>query len=110
MGGVVIPLALCALYAVAAATGLPGAPGGFGSLPEVMALFTAPGAAVAGWVHYLAFDLLVGGWIVRDARARGRSHLLVLPCLFLTLMLGPVGPLTWLALRMVAPCLRGAFA
>lgn len=37
--------------------------GGFGSLDEVRALFAVPGLLVAGWVHYLAFDLFVGVWI-----------------------------------------------
>ncbi len=101
-GGIAMPLALSALYAIAAAIALPGAPGGFGSLPEVMALFADPGAATVGWVHFLAFDLLVGGWQARDARARGVPHLAVLPCLFLTLMLGPVGLLAYLGLRAIA--------
>lgn len=94
-GGIAIPLALCALYAVTVAV----APGGFGSLAEVMALFTAPGAVLAGWLHYLAFDLLIGGWQVRDARRRGVPHLAVIPCVFLTLLLGPVGLLAYLGLR-----------
>ena len=101
LGGVAVPLALCALYVACAALSLPGAEGGFGSLADVMILFTAPGAVLAGWVHYLAFDLLVGGWQVRDARARSVPHLAVLPCLFLTLMLGPVGLLAYLGLRIL---------
>lgn len=100
-GGIGLPLALCALYAVVAAIALPGAPGGFGSLAQVTALFTAPGAVLAGWIHFLAFDLLVGGWQVRDARRRGVPHLAVIPCLVLTLMLGPVGLLAYLALRAI---------
>jgi len=26
---------------------------------------------LAGWTHYLAFDLFIGGWEVRDAQRRG---------------------------------------
>jgi hypothetical protein len=79
----------------------PDAPEGasFGTLPGVMAFFTSPHAALAGWVHYLVFDLFVGAWEVRDARRRGIPHLWVLPCLFFTLMLGPIGLLLYLALR-----------
>ncbi|UWQ16921.1 ABA4-like family protein [Jannaschia sp. M317] len=99
LGGVAIPLLLSVAYAVSAALWLPGAPGGFDSLANVMTLFTQPGPTMTGWVHYLAFDLLVGAWQVRDARARGVPHLAVVPCLFLTLMLGPVGLLSYLALR-----------
>ena len=54
---------------------------------------------LVGWVHYLVFDLFVGAWIVRDARRRGIHHGLVLPCLFFTLMLGPIGLLLYAGLR-----------
>ena len=67
------------------------APGGFGSLAEVMALFTMPEIALAGWIHYLAFDLFVGAWEVRTARREGIAFLLVLPCLVLTFLFGPAG-------------------
>jgi hypothetical protein len=73
--------------------------GGFGSLEGVMLLFTSPHAVLAGWIHYLAFDLFVGAWEVRDARRHGLSHWMVVPCLALTLMLGPFGLLTYLVLR-----------
>jgi hypothetical protein len=95
-----IPLLLGTVYVAAFATN-PGTPdgGGFGTLPAVMALFTSPHVALGGWVHYLVFDLFVGSWEVRDARRRGIPHRAVLPCLFFTLMVGPVGLLLYLALR-----------
>ena len=73
----------------------------FGSLEGVMGLFTDPRAVLAGWVHYLAFDLWVGSWEVGDAKKRGINHMFVLPCLFFTFMLGPVGLLLYLVLRAV---------
>ena len=73
--------------------------GGFSSLKGVMTLFTSPHFALVGWVHYLVFDLFVGAWEVRDARRRSISHWFVVPCLFLTLMLGPIGLLAYLTLR-----------
>ena len=73
--------------------------GSFGSLEGVMIFFTVPHAALAGWLHYLAFDLFVGAWEVRDARRCGIHHLWVVPCLALTLMLGPLGLLAYLGLR-----------
>lgn len=76
-----------------------GAAGGYGSLPDVQALFVQPEIALAGWVHYLAFDLFVGAWAVRTARAEGIAHLLVLPCLILTFLFGPAGLLAFAALR-----------
>ncbi len=75
--------------------------GGFGSLPEVVELFRSPAMVLTGWVHYLAFDLFIGGWALRDAQHRGVPHLLLLPCLGLTLMFGPVGLLAYFVVRRV---------
>jgi SNF family Na+-dependent transporter len=52
-----------------------------------------------GWVHFLAFDLFIGAWMVRDARRLKILHLAVIPCLLVTFLLGPVGLLTYLVLR-----------
>ncbi len=46
---------------------------------------------LAGWIHYLAFDLFVGSWEVSDAHAQGIHHLLLVPCLLATFMVGPAG-------------------
>ncbi len=73
----------------------------FGSLPGVMQLFTNEGAVLAGWVHYLAFDLMVGLFILNDAGKNNISHWLIIPCLFFTFMLGPVGLFLYLLIRMV---------
>ena len=54
---------------------------------------------LAGWIHYLCFDLFIGSWEVRDSEQRGISHWLVLPCLFFTFMLGPVGLLLYFTIR-----------
>ena len=67
-----IPILLGTVYAFALATA-PEPPEGasFGSLRGVMLFFTVPESALAGWVHYLAFDLFIGAWEVRDAQRRG---------------------------------------
>jgi hypothetical protein len=75
------------------------AEGGFGSLSDVMKLFTSEWVVLAGRIHYLAFDLFVGSWEVRDAEERGISHWFVIPCLFFTFMFGPVGFLLYQILR-----------
>jgi len=78
----------------------PGGTGGnFSSLAGVMKLFDAPGGAVLGWVHYLAFDLFIGIWIARDADQKGFGRVVQIPFLFLTLMAGPVGLFGWLIVR-----------
>ena len=81
------------------ATRFAGSAGGFASLAAVATLFSNPWLLLAGWTHYLAFDLFVGSWEVRDARERGIPHLCVLPCLALTFLFGPAGWLLYLALR-----------
>src|SRR5690606_18399046 len=75
-----------------------GAEGGFGSLAEVATLFQNQEALLAGWIHYLAFDLFVGMWITRDAWEKGINRWFVLPCLVFTFMLGPVGLLLYIAM------------
>jgi hypothetical protein len=75
------------------------APGGFSSLTEVQALFTHPFIALAGRLHYLAFDLFLGAWEVRTARTEAIPHWLVIPCLVLTLLFGPAGLLAFAVLR-----------
>jgi hypothetical protein len=74
----------------------------FNSLAGVKSLFQQDPLLLAGWIHYLAFDLFIGSWEVRDSRLLGIHHLLVVPCLIFTLMLGPVGLLMYLLLRLVA--------
>lgn len=73
--------------------------GAFGSLAGVKSLFQNDVLLLAGWVHYLAFDLFIGSWEVRDSQRLGISQFWVLPCLFLTLMLGPGGLLLYFAIR-----------
>jgi hypothetical protein len=71
-------------------------PGAFFSLAGVMALFQSPWMALAGWTHYLCFDLFVARWIMNDAPDAGYW---LTPILFLTLMFGPIGLLCYLAVR-----------
>jgi hypothetical protein len=99
VAGVVLPVGLGLVYLTLIVFHLPGARGGFGSLADVAALFEQPALLLAGWIHYLAFDLFIGAWEVRDARRHLVPHLLVVPCLVLTFLLGPIGLLCYLGLR-----------
>jgi hypothetical protein len=98
---------LCAMYVyllfVAKHLDEPGAKprGGFSSLGGVISLFKSPRVVLVGWVHFLAFDLMVGLYIVTDAARMGIVHWWLLPALFLTLMFGPAGLLLYLAMRAV---------
>jgi hypothetical protein len=97
--GVAIPLLFGVLYTCLLAAHAGETGGGFNSLAGVALLFSNPWFLLAGWVHYLAFDLFIGSWEVRDAAAHGISHWVVIPCLILTFMLGPVGLLLYFVLR-----------
>jgi hypothetical protein len=55
--------------------------------------------AAAGWVHYLALDLMTGTWIKKNAFKNGIPHWVTLICLLLTLMAGPIGLLAYLVTR-----------
>ena len=96
-----LPLALAVVYLILVATHFGQSEGGFGSLADVGLLFRNPHNLLAGWIHYLAFDLFVGAWEVRDAGRLGIHHLLVVPCLALTFLLGPVGLLLYFLLRFI---------
>ena len=74
----------------------------FISLDGVMQLFTNESAVLAGWVHYLAFDLMVGLFVVHNSLKNSIPHLLVIPCLLLTFMLGPAGLILYLFIRMLS--------
>lgn len=97
----IIPVLLAIVYAIFIITvftsGMEG--GGFGSIEEVKTLFTIDNAVVAGWIHYLAFDLLIGSWVVKDSQSKGINHFMVIPCLFLTFMAGPFGWGLYMVLR-----------
>ena len=73
--------------------------GGFGSIAEVRALFVSDPVLIAGWVHYLAFDLFVGTWIAVEADKRGYNRLLQAPMLIATFMFGPIGLLLFYLTR-----------
>lgn len=99
ISSVMIPVLLGLVYLYLVITQFGKTAGGFGSLSEVQQLFQNPAMLLAGWIHYLAFDLFIGSWEVRDAQRLGLNHLLVIPCLALTFLFGPIGLLLYLLMR-----------
>ena len=73
--------------------------GGFNSLAQVRALLGTEPTLLAGWIHYLAFDLFVGVWIAERADALKLSRLLQAPILLLTFLFGPIGYLVWISVE-----------
>jgi len=73
----------------------------FSTLDGVMELFTSKIAVTTAWLHFLAFDLMAGIWIKKNAVQHGIKHWILLPCFFFTFMIGPVGVLLYLLIRFV---------
>lgn len=95
----VFALAYLVLMIIGLTSGEANPEGNFFSLDGVTALFSRKEAVLVGWLHYLAFDLCVGMWELRDSQKRGIPHYWVAPCLVFTLMLGPIGFLLYWTVR-----------
>jgi hypothetical protein len=105
-----IPLGLAGLYTGLVLTYFSASGGGFGSIAQVRHLFQSDPALVAGWVHYLAFDLMIGAVMAGRLDRIGVSRLLQAPILISIFMFGPVGLLLTLlteaSLRLPLPVLQ----
>jgi hypothetical protein len=96
-----VPILLCIAYLGFLVQFWGTAPdGGFQTLQAVQNLFASPGVLLAGWTHYLAFDLFVGRWIVDDALTPSRSRIPLIWSLPMTFLFGPVGVLVYLVSRL----------
>ncbi len=102
IAGMIIPLTFAIVYLVLIVLYFAKSSGGFGTLGQVTQLFQNSWLLLAGWIHYLAFDLFLGAWQIREAQRLGITHFLVVPCLLLTFLFGPVGLLVFWAIRSVA--------
>ncbi|TGN13157.1 ABA4-like family protein [Leptospira ilyithenensis] len=93
-------LAFGGLYAFFIGTSFGEAEGGFSSLTDVRKLFMNDRALLAGWIHYLSFDLFIGTWEIENAKSLGVSRWFVLPCQILTFLFGPIGLLLYFLIRL----------
>jgi hypothetical protein len=73
------------------------------TLDGVRELLGTPSGATAGWAHMIAFDLFVGRWAYLDSRERRIPALVMAPVLLLTILLGPLGLLAYLIVRLRWP-------
>ncbi|MFD1550785.1 DUF4281 domain-containing protein [Putridiphycobacter roseus] len=62
---------------------------------HLIALLNIKTILLACWIHYLAFDLFVGVYIVETSVKLGIKRGVYLPCLLLTLFFGPIGLLAF---------------
>lgn len=96
----VIPIVLSLLYAFYIISSIIEGPSmDFGSLQAVMQLFTVEDAVLGGWLHYLAFDLLVGMWMLNENNTLKIHPMIMAPCLLGTFMIGPIGFLLFMGVR-----------
>lgn len=86
-----IPLGLGLVYSGLALSRYFVIEGGYNSFDQVKLLLQDDFMLLAGWIHYLAFDLFIGAWIAKQADQLGMSRLLQAPILLATFMFGPVG-------------------
>lgn len=103
MRSYIIPVALAIIYVIYLFSGRPVDFSAFGSLPGVKNLFAQGGDGVmlAGWVHYLAFDLIAGSVVLRNAQENLIPHGFIVLPLILCFMVGPVGLLAYWLIRVV---------
>jgi hypothetical protein len=97
----IIPVLLAVLYAYYLFSGGLVDFAAFGTLAGVKGLFQngGDGVMLAGWIHYLAFDLIAGSVVLRDAQERGIPHWWVVIPIFFCFMLGPIGILLYWIIR-----------
>jgi hypothetical protein len=98
-----IPVLLACMYAYFLVSGGPLNFSDFGSLEGVKSLFSkgGDGAVLAGWIHYLAFDLVAGSFVLQNAQSKGIPHGWIVVPLFFCFMLGPIGLLLYWVIRTV---------
>jgi len=66
---------------------------------ELSDLFSDKSFLITFWVHFIAINLFVGGWIVKDSqRFMINKMLIILPLIF-TYLIGPLGLLLYWLIR-----------
>ncbi|EOQ89535.1 PF14108 domain protein [Leptospira yanagawae serovar Saopaulo str. Sao Paulo = ATCC 700523] len=92
-------LFLGGLYILSLSIGFGNAEGNFSSLQSVRSLFQNDEFLLAGWVHYLSFDLFLGTWEAEDGKTNGIHRLVLVPIHGLTFYYGPVGLVLYFIVR-----------
>ena len=87
----IIPAGISVVYAALIFSRFSGMGGGFDSLDNVALLMSDRWALLAGWVHYLAFDLFVGAVMAARMDRAGIGRLVQAAILGSIFMLGPLG-------------------
>ena len=98
--GVIIVLAT--IYTILIGSGIGNFnPDSFSTLQNVKVLFQDDVAVAAGWLHYLAFDLLAGVYIVKSSQKLDIPRWLYTLPLPFTFMFGPFGFLLYFIIKTI---------
>ena len=71
----------------------------FSTLKGLMTLFQSEQAVLLGWIHYIAFDLMAGLYILDNGQKSNIKHIFLVPCFGFTFMFGPAGLLIYRIIR-----------
>lgn len=102
--GLIMPALMGIAYAVLFIPNFAGAVGagaGYNSLTQVKTLFAHDALLLAGWIHYLAFDLAVGSYIAKQSDKIDLSRIIQTPLLLLTFLFGPIGLMAFVGLKFI---------
>ena len=71
----------------------------FLSLEGLHSLYDRPLATIISWEHMLAYDLVAGMWMAKDAKRRGLTRKIMVPVLFFVSYMGPIAFVPYMVIR-----------
>ena len=77
---------------------------GFGlyNFGPAIELITIGNVILALKVLFISWDLMIGMWILNNAKESNLSHLLIIPCLVITYYVAPLGALLFVLVRWIS--------
>ena len=66
---------------------------------ELSDLFSNKSFLITFWIHFIAMNLFVGGWIVKDSQRLIINKILIILPLIFTYLIGPIGLLLYWLIR-----------
>ena len=68
--------------------------------------FSDSTSVLAGWAHFIVFDLFTARFFLQDSARVGIPHLAVVPCILGCMFFGPVGLLTYVLVKKIYRTIR----
>lgn len=73
----------------------------FSTTAGLTQMFTDATSVLAGWAHFIVFDLWTARFFVLDSARSNIPHLAVVPCILGCMFFGPLGLLTYVTVKKV---------